>query len=187
MLSFFNYLQSLHPLSPDCQAALMKVIRPKELRRGYVWLQEGAICDKLTFIIKGLSKLYFESGSKEVCLQIAKENEFIFSVNSFCLQSPSAFTMRMIEPTVVVFILYNDWYNLLEKFPELNIHLRLLMQKQLCDFENHTSLLMLNQKERFDRLCSMYPWMGDGKRLTDRVVAAYLGMTPASLCGFKKV
>jgi CRP-like cAMP-binding protein len=38
----------------------------KELRRGQVWLQEGAECDRICFVMRGLLKLYFDEGDREV-------------------------------------------------------------------------------------------------------------------------
>lgn len=89
MLAFFQYLNSIHPIPPEAQAALMGAVRQKDLRKGQVWLQEGAICDKLTFIEKGLAKVYFESGSKEVALCYNRENEVMLSVQSYFMQKPS--------------------------------------------------------------------------------------------------
>lgn len=175
MIEFFNYLNSLHPLSAEATAALMKVIRVKELRRGQVWLQEGAVCDKMTFVVKGLMKLYFEVGSKEVVLNFARENEFMVSAQSYFNRAASDYSIRCIEQTVVAYILCNDWYHILEKHSELNKHYLLIAKECLSSMENHTALLLMPPKARYEILVADNSWMIEG-RLTDRMIAGYLGI-----------
>ncbi len=176
MIEFFHHLNALYPLSAEAQAALMKVIRAKELRKGQVWLQEGAVCDKLTFVIKGLTKLYFETGSKEVILHFARGGEFCLSAQSYFDQRPSRYIIRAAEPTVVISIAYNEMQQLIERYHELNVHLKLIAQKQAELLEEHLAMLLLPPRERYENLKEQYLWM-EG-RLTDRLLAAFIGVTP---------
>ena len=186
MLPFFTYLNKLHPLSAEATAALMKMVRAKELRKGQAWLQEGAVCDKLTFVMKGLMKLYFETGSKEVVLHFARENDFILSAQSYLEQLPSEYTIRTTEPAVIVYFLRNDLQHLLAKFPELNLHFLLIDQQQSFAYEYHMGLLMLSPKERYEKLAQDHAWMVDGSRITDRMLAGYLGVGANAVCGWRK-
>ncbi len=185
MLAFFKYLNSIHPILPEAQAALMAAVRLKELRKGQVWLQEGAVCDKLTFIEKGLAKVYFESGSKEVALWYNREGEVMFAVQSYFSQTPSAFTIRAVEPCTVYYVQQSDMHQLLQKHVELNINARIIMQHYYGLSEAHVGLLLRSPRERFDRIASLYPWMADGSRLTDKMLAAYIGLTPMCISYYR--
>lgn len=185
MLSFFQYLQDIYPLSPEAQAALMKVIKQKELRKGQVWLQEGAICDKISFVVKGMAKLYFEVGQKELILQLAGEGEFIVSAQSYFEQKPSAYSIRCIEPSTVVYFLFQDLQAILEKHLELNRHLIQIAYTQITKTEEHSGLLMLPPKDRFDSLLKNSLWQVNRHRLTDKLMAAYIGVTPASISYYR--
>jgi CRP-like cAMP-binding protein len=165
----------------------LKVIRAKELRRGQVWLQEGAVCDRISFVVKGLLKLYFESAFKELVISFSSENEFSLSADSFFNQVPSRYTIRSIEATVIVFISANELRSLTEKFPELNLHLKCVAEQQVSAFEYHSGLLMMPPKERYEQLASDHPWMIDGSRLTDRLLAAYLGVGANAVCQWRKM
>ncbi len=176
MLEFFSYLNKLTPLSPEATAGIMKVIRVKELRKGQVWLQEGAVCDKMTFVIKGLLKLYFESGNKEVILQLAKEEEWMVSAQSYFSNTPSVYTIRSIEQSLVVYILFTDMNHLVERYPELNHHYLLIAKEQATCLEKHTSILLMPPKQRFEELVNKGSWMINGHRLTDRLLGGYLGI-----------
>lgn len=186
MVAFFQHLNSIHPLSAEAAAGLMKVVKIKELRRGQVWLQEGAVCDKMTFVVKGLMKLYFESGCKEVIMELAKEDEWMVAANSFFSGLRCNYIMRCVEPSVVNYINKVDLDDLLERHRELNFHFKIIAENQGKQYEVHAALLMLTLKERFDRITDGDFWMVNSERISDRLLAAYLGMTPNSFCGFKK-
>ena len=185
MVELINYLNRIYPLSAEAIAALLKVMKAKELRKGQIWLQEGAVCDKLTFVIKGMTKLYFESGNKELILQLAGENEFIVSAQSYFEQKPSSYSIRCIEPTVLVYLVYQDLQVILDKHIEINKHLMQIAYTQITKTEEHAGLLMLPPKERFDSLLHNSLWQVNRHRLTDKLLAAYIGVTPASISYYR--
>lgn len=187
MLAFLHYLQSIHPLTPEAQAALLACVRAKSLRKGQVWLQEGTVCDKLAFIEKGVVKIYFESGPKEVALWFVREDELAICAQSFFEQKPASFAIRAVEPTQLYYLMHSDLQRVLQLHPALNLHLRLILQHYLARSESHTELLLCSARERFKRIQQQHPWMVDKSRLTDKMLAAYLGITPAAVCVFRKV
>lgn len=186
MIEFFSHLNSLHPLSAEATAALMKVIRAKELRKGQVWLQEGNICDKLTFVVKGLMKLYFEPGHKELVIEFSKSNDFCVSADSYFNKKPSRYSIRSIEPTVILYFTEAEIQHLSERFPELNIHLKRVAEQRVASLEYHNGLLMLQPKERYEKLAIDKEWMVNGSLLTDRLLAAYLGVGANAVCQWRK-
>jgi len=185
VIEFIRYLNSLHTLSPELQAALLKALRQKELRKGQVWLQEGAVCDKFAFIERGLAKICFEAGLKELVLGYALENEPVLSVASYVSQTPSAFSIRAVEALCIVYISHAELQQLLSKYPEFNIHLRLVLQAAAASLETHLALLMMSSRLRYEKTVDLYPWMVHGKRFTDRMLAAWLGITPNCLSKYK--
>lgn len=186
MLSFFQYLQAIQPLSPEAQAALLSVVKQKDLRKGQVWLQEGAVCDRMSFVKKGMAKLYFEAGNKELILQLAGEGEFILSAQSYFDQKPSDYSIRCIVPTAVVYILYQDLQAVLEKHTEINRHLLQIACRQITRIEAHAGLLLCAPKTRFETLLHNASWQVHRPLVTDKMLAAYIGVTPASISYYRK-
>ena len=185
MLEFFNYLNSLNPLSPQAESALLKVIRAKELRKGQVWLQEGAVCDKLTFVIKGLVKLYFENNDKELVISFAREKEWIVSAKSYFLKLPSDHIIRTIEPTVLLYITEPDVQQLLEHYPEFGIYFRTVFEQQYYLSELHVALMLMPPIIRFQQIEKIFPWMVNGSTIHDKDLAAFLGLTPVCISKYR--
>lgn len=186
MLEFIAFLNSLYPLSAEAQVAMLKVCSEKHLRRGQHWLKEGETCKYLAFIKRGLLKVYFESGAKEVALWYNKEMEAVLSVQSFFTQTPSMLSIKAVEETELVIVPFVEIEHLYDSYPEYNRHARLILQHYYSMSEAHVTLLLQSMKVRYQIVARIYPWMLTDHRITDKMLAAYLGMTPASLCSCKK-
>lgn len=119
-------------------------------------------------------------------MNFARENEWMVSAQSFISQQPSSFTMRTAEPTVIVYVNYHDLQHLLDRYMDLNIHFRHIAQQQITALEDHMRLLMLPPRERFEKLTKEQSWMVNGSRLTDRLLAAYLGVGANAVCGWRR-
>lgn len=185
MVELINYFNSIQPLSDEATAGLLRVMKAKELRRGQVWLQEGAVCDKMTFVVKGLLKLYFEVGSKEVVLAFARPIECILSFNSYFDQVSSNTSIRAVEPSIIVYITRSELTAFVERYPEINAHMKIIVEKEVAAYEYHLALLLMPPRARFTKILSDKLWMGDGKAITDRLLAAYLGIGANVLSAYR--
>lgn len=186
MLELLDFLNRVHQINPETQYKLGQILRKKELRKNQLWLQEGAICDKIAFIETGLVKVYFESGSKEVCLWYNKENEVTLAVQSFFGQVPSKLAIRAIVPTTLYYITYNELQEVYDKHLDFNINGRRILEHYYALSEAHVTLLLQPIKMRYQLVEQLYPWMLTDERITDKMMAAYLGMTTASFYSCKK-
>jgi len=182
MLEFFSHLNRIHPLSAEAQAALLKTIRAKELRKGQVWLQEGAECDRICFVLRGLLKLYFEEGNREVILYFADVEDWMVSAQSYFGRVPSKFAIRTVEHSVVVYLMREELDGLTGRFPELRVPFVKIAQTQTMALETHTGLLLLGARRRFE----VFSRSKLAKRLSDKMIAGYLGVTQNSVCNWRK-
>lgn len=185
MLEFIFFLNSILPLTPAAQADLLKLCRHKKLRKGQYWLKAGDICEHVAFIKKGLMKVHFDCGSKENCLWYNKENDVVLSVASFYGQAPSSLYISCAEDTEIATLHRKDIEWLYEKYPELNFHSRKLLEHYYSLSETHVRLLMLPPKERYDMLLRTYPWMFGSNRIKEKMLAAYIGVTPETFSNYR--
>ncbi|MFW2475426.1 MAG: Crp/Fnr family transcriptional regulator [Sediminibacterium sp.] len=185
MLDFIHFLNRLAPLSPTVQAAFIACMRKKELRRGQLWLQEGGVNDKIGFIEEGLLKQYSECGSKEVVMLLFKEQQMLFSAKSFFEQEPSAFAIRAVEPSTIWWLSYTDLQGMVGQFPELNVHLRLILQQKFSADEAHVELLLRPPQQRFFLVHKVFPWIKDHPLITDRLIAGLIGVTPVCFSKYR--
>ena len=184
MLELFQYLNFIHPLSADIQSYLIQALKKRELRPNSYWLREGDICDRIAFIEKGLIKIFYNSGHREIIVWFNKESDFVISVKSFFDQIPSRLSIKTIEPTVVNYIEYKDLDYIYSKYTDFNITARKITEKYYCISEDHLMLMHLPPKERYAALLKQFPWMPG--RIKDKYLAGYLGITNVALSRYKR-
>ena len=92
-------------------------------------LEEGKIADKLYFIRKGCLRLFFYNEGKDITFQFFFEGDFVASFDSLYKGTPSLFSLESIEPSEVMFIKKEDFYNEIEN----NSSLRKVYEEKIKD------------------------------------------------------
>jgi CRP-like cAMP-binding protein len=183
MLELFHYLNSIYPLTPEVQMYIMQALKKRDLPANYYWLREGDVCNKIAFIEKGLVKIFYTLDDKEIIVWFNKENDITISVKSFFNQQPSQLSIKTIEPTIINYIDFKDLDYIYEKYACFNINARKITEQYYCLSEDHLMLMHFPPRERYHELLRQFAWME--KRLTDKYLAAYLGITNVALSKFK--
>lgn len=145
-----------------------------------ILLYEGKIADTLYLIKKGNLRLFFYNEGKDVTFQFFFEGDFVASFDSLYKRQPSLFSLESIEPTEVIAIKREDFYNLLEQIPAL----RKVYEEKLIDrFHVYQQLFLSRIKntpaQRYGELLKEYPYII--QRVPQHYIASYLGITPVSL------
>lgn len=143
-------------------------------------LEEGKIADKLYFIRKGCLRLFFYNEGKYITFQFFFEGDFVASFDSLYKGTPSLFSLESIEPSEVMFIKKEDFYNEIEN----NSSLRKVYEEKIIErfsFYQHLFLSRIKNtpQQRYEELLKEYPNII--QRVPQHYIASYLGITPVSL------
>lgn len=84
-----------------------------------ILLEEGKVADKIYLIRKGCLRLFFYNEGKNITFQFFFEGDFVASFDSLYKGTPSLFSLESIEPSEVLFIKKEDFYNKIESNPSL--------------------------------------------------------------------
>ena len=76
-----------------------------------ILLEEGKIADRIYLIRKGCLRLFFYNEGKDITFQFFFEGDFVASFDSLYKGTPSLFSLESIEPSEVLFIKKEDFYN----------------------------------------------------------------------------
>lgn len=143
-------------------------------------LEEGKIADKLYFIRKGCLRLFLYNEGKDITFQFFFEGDFVASFDSLYKGTPSLFSLESIEPSEVLFIKKEDFYNEIEN----NSSLRKVYEEKIIErlsFYQHLFLSRIKNtpQQRYEELLKEYPNII--QRVPQHYIASYLGITPVSL------
>lgn len=179
MIELIQFLHMANPLTAEMEQDVRKALQVKELPKGRHWLREGEICNYITFIERGLMKIYTEINGKEVVVWFHKEFDAVISVKSFFKRVASRLAIQALEPTRIWYASYQDLYQIYGKHPHFNINGRIITEEYYTISEDHVMLMHLPAKERYLKFLELFPWMHG--RVKDKEIASYLGVSAAAL------
>ncbi len=154
----------------------------REFQKGELFVREGAICNHLLFIQRGLFRYFILHEGRDVTKDFAvdSQNSFCTSYTSFMLQKPSAIWIEALEPSEVLIWERPDVFPLFEEHPQWLLFLkkmidRLFFRKERKEIE----LLKCSAEERYRHFITDFP--GLSQRVPQYHIASYLGIAPESL------
>lgn len=132
------------------------------------------------FINKGLLRIYYLKGDKEITDNFSAENEWITSIYSFLQNIPDYFYIQTLEETELVKISLTDLEGCFRDFPEMERFGRILMSKYFLQQSERIISLQFNsalERYRFFEKTSKNKL----QRVPLGMLASHLGMTQETL------
>lgn len=150
-----------------------------------VLVTKGEVCRNCYFVTRGSVRAYFlGDDGLEATRYIAMENQFITSVQSFVSETPINEYIQATEKSDLLFLTFSRFKKLmLETTLARDLYAR---QLELAYSTNHwrlESFLKMTALERYKTLMAENPAVI--QRLSNRIVASYLGITQESLSRLK--
>lgn len=159
-----------------------KVLKTK---RGEELLAAGEVCKKVYFIAKGCLQVYvIDKNGNESTREIYIENQWVTDIFGFQNQTPSQEFIKCIEPCHLLSIHYDAFQMLTELVPQFaEIYKQILEVSYNNTVYRVNTLMSLSALERIQ-------WLMDHKpnlmtRLSSKLLASYLGITPETMTRLK--
>jgi CRP/FNR family transcriptional regulator, anaerobic regulatory protein len=180
-----GFLNNIHPLSDGLQQHLYQLLKEVKLKKKQVYLREGTVSDKISFVISGLLRSYtLDNVGKETTCWFMKEGDVTISVKSFFEHAPSAEYIEAIEPCMLLYITYDELEMLYKQYPEFNVVGRLVVQKYyVLSEERLAGMRNLKAEKRYAFLMQTHPEII--QRAPVQYLASYLGLDKATLSRLK--
>lgn len=154
----------------------------KKFRKKQYFLQAGDVCKYISFVEKGLLKLYtVDDKGHEHISQFAFEGWWISDLYSFLTQQPSEYNIEAMEDSELLLLSKHAEEELLEKIPKLERYFRILLQNNLIATQKRlASTLSQSAEERYEELIAVCP-SSLPQRIPQHMLASFLGITPETL------
>lgn len=173
-------------ISTEDQEKIKKYFKVKNVEKNEILLNAGEVCNHMYFVVQGILRTFHLNGNgTEFTRLIRKENQFCTVLLSFLEKKSSVATIQALEKGVLLAISSDDFRTLTK---ESEVALK-IYTKTLEDFENfHLKrlefLTSYSPKEKTEIFLKEYQELEP--RLTDKVIASYLQITPETYCRCKK-
>lgn len=165
---------------------IKKYFKVRNVEKNEILLNAGEVCNHLYFVVQGILRTFhLNANGTEFTRLIRKENQFCTVLLSFLEKKSSVATIQALEKGVLLAISSED-FRTLTKESEIA---QKIYTKTLEDFENfHLKrlefLTSYSPKEKTEIFLKEYHELEP--RLTDKVIASYLQITPETYCRCKK-
>jgi CRP-like cAMP-binding protein len=174
--------ENLKQILPESRAEeLAAICRSVQIAERDFFLKAGEVPRKVAFVIKGLFRYVYTNEKGDVFTKgIILENDFISSYSAMIMKQKSFFSIEALEQSTVLefewadFVKLRDndifWVQFLLKFVEKGY---IMKEKRERD------LLLLDAESRYKNFLHEFP--GVEQRLTQGIIASYLGIKPETL------
>ena len=173
-------------ISTEDEEKIKKYFKVRNVEKNEILLNAGEVCNHLYFVVQGILRTFhLNANGTEFTRLIRKENQFCTVLLSFLEKKSSVSTIQALEKGVLLAISSED-FRTLTKESEIA---QKMYTKTLEDFENfHLKrlefLTSYSPKEKTEIFLKEYHELEP--RLTDKVIASYLQITPETYCRCKK-
>ncbi len=187
MSEFQKMREELQKIMPDDKIeALIAISQLETVKSNEYYIREGETPKKFAFVFSGLFRyVYINEKGNEFTKGIITEHNFISSYSAMISNTPSHFFIEALENAKIMSIPYSKW-QLLLKTDTYWIKLLLgFVEKGFAIKEKRErDLLLLNAETRYLNFLKEYPNIE--KRISQVIIASYLGIQPESLSRIRK-
>jgi CRP-like cAMP-binding protein len=173
-------------LNKDESDYFISLLKKNTVKKRDFLLRAGDVCKHEHFITRGCLRTYTtDDDGTEHILMFAIEDWWTGDLYSFLTQTPSAFSIDAIEDTEVLQISYENLQQLYERVPKFERFFRLILQNAFIAGQQRINQnLAFTAEEKYLHFISKFPQME--QRIPQKLVAAYLGITPEFLSMIRK-
>jgi CRP-like cAMP-binding protein len=168
------------PLSDEELSLIDTFFEIKRLRKKEFVLQDGKVCNFITFIAEGsIRHFHIKNGIEKTC-DISFENAWVTDFQSFTNATASIINLQAMEETTVYFIRKEKLEKLYLQCPKYETFGR-LMAEQVAQRATEIAMSLSSEKpeERFQNLLQKQPDLF--QRISQKYIANFLGISPESL------
>ncbi|WP_254175315.1 Crp/Fnr family transcriptional regulator, partial [Planktothrix pseudagardhii] len=155
---FFNAINQFTKLNPQQQGELSKLIKPQELPKDTVLLEQGQVSNYLHFLREGVVRAFYYRDGKEITSWFGFEGKVISCYYSFISRKPSSESIVVVSDCKLLSISYENIQFLYTQDPIWNKLGRLMVEHYYIEAQERvTALQSLSAAERYDELIRQYP------------------------------
>ncbi|MDR1402227.1 MAG: Crp/Fnr family transcriptional regulator [Tannerellaceae bacterium] len=168
-------------LSPEPLREFAGILEPVKLKKGEILLDKGQILRSMVYVDTGMLRQFYYKKGKDVTEHFGCEGTVVYCINSLFKEQPTDLMIEaIVEPTLIYTVNYRKLCGLIEKYGEIAIMFRRILEDGLIISQNKAdSWRFETARERYNRFIKDFP--DAAKRASINDIASYLLMAPESL------
>jgi CRP/FNR family transcriptional regulator, anaerobic regulatory protein len=178
-------INSIVSLNENEKEAFIKMLEVKQFKKKQFLLQEGQICNKISFINSGSMRLFYEIEGVENTVQFFFADRWYTDYESFLTGQPTIENLQALENCEIVQFKKSDLYQLYKTHPVFERVGRILAENAFLSLSKLNKMLTNEEpQQRYLSLLNQRPEVV--KNIPQHYIASYLGIKPESLSRIRK-
>jgi CRP/FNR family transcriptional regulator, anaerobic regulatory protein len=178
-------IKSFVPLNQLEENAFLEILKIKTFKKKEFLLQEGKICNKISFINSGCMRAFYNVEGIENTVQFFFADSWYTDYESFLTGKPATENMQALEQCEIVQFSRDDIYKLYETHPVFNSVGRVMAENAFMSLSKLNKMLTNEEPEqRYLNLFKNRPEIVE--KIPQHYIASYLGIKPESLSRIRK-
>lgn len=180
-----RFIENITPMNDSDWLFFSAKLQEVKLKKHSILLNSGDVENHLSFISKGIVRLYMPRDESDLTFGFVFENEFVTAYDSFLTQVPSEYQIETLAETVLWRISLEDLQEVYERTSSGNIIGRRMAENMfLLKSKRELSLLSKTAEERYLDLFSNRPKLL--QQIPLKYIASYIGVTPQALSRIRR-
>ena len=180
-------VKNFYPLTftEICEGFHLVNVNERYVKKDELLLECGKVCGAIIFIIAGSCRQYSVVNYDEKNFLFYFENDFALDYHSFVMQSPSIYSIKAMEDSIVIIIAQQTIQQLVKQNPIWETTFKNIAHSALVGlYKRNEILLTLSPEQRYLKLLGAHP------RILQKVplakIASFIGITVPSLSRIRK-
>ena len=180
-----KFIDNISPMNNSDWQFFSSKLQEVKLEKNTTLLKTGKVENYLSFISKGIIRLYIPKVESDLTFGFLFENEFVTGYDSFLSQMPSEYQIETLTESILWRISKKDLEEVYERTNNGNIIGRKMAENMfLIKSKREISLLSRTAEERYLNLFIDRPKLL--QQIPLKYIASYIGVTPQALSRIRK-
>ncbi|AUP78572.1 Crp/Fnr family transcriptional regulator [Flavivirga eckloniae] len=180
-----QFISKLNTFDENEITAIVENTQIESFKKGTLILEEGKICNKCYFVLKGCIRQYQLVNGEEKTTGFFMEGQAAVLYSSYLNKSPSKYYLSCIEDSVLTTGTREQEELLHKQYPKLEYLVHSLMPQDYTVAQERISLLNNHSpEERYIIIMKTQPELF--RRVPLHYIASYIGVTPESFSRIRK-
>ncbi len=180
-----NSIKSLVPLNKEEENAFLQILEVKTFKKKEFLLQEGNVCNKITFINSGCLRLFYNIEGVENTIQFFFNDSWYTDYASFLIGQHTFENVQALEDSEVVQFKKEDLNRLYNEMPVFDRVGRIFAENAYLSVYQLYQMKTNEKPEiRYLNLLKLRPELV--QQIPQHYIASYLGIKPETLSRIRK-